>query len=426
MSGPSSNAADVAQRRAISAREASDLILNSVERTPDERVPLAAALGSVLTEDIIARISIPPWRSASMDGYALRGDDIASVPRTLRVMGESVAGGAPPADAGAGAATRIMTGACVPPGADTVVRVEDTDCEGDTVIIRNNRDAMRNVRAAGEDFRNGDVLLRVNDRVTPAAIGVLASAGVTSVSVFRAPTVSVVASGDELVRADQFESVLRGARIVSSNSYSLPALVRAAGGVPRDGGIITDDPQALRAAIDAAMSCDIIITSGGVSVGDRDFTRRVMRDMGADLHFWRARIRPGGPVAFATIGGRPWFALPGNPVSAMVTFELFVRPAILKMRGEQQQFRATQSVTLDEPVTISGDLTHYLRAVVTERDGALHARLTGTQSSAALTSMLRANALLIVPEGRTAYAAGETLNALPLDDFSRRSASFPT
>jgi molybdopterin molybdotransferase len=410
----------------ISGAEASALILSSLELMPVERVPLSSALGAILAESITAPLSIPPWRSASMDGYALRASDIQTIPRTLRVTGEIAAGGESHASLGAGDAVRIMTGAPVPPDADTVVRVEDTDYGLHAVEIRNARDAGRNVRPLGEDFCKGDLLLSAGDRIGPAAIGVLASAGTATVATYRAPTVSIVSSGDELVRIDNFSAVMRGESIVSSNSYSLPALVRDAGGLPRDGGITRDDPDALRDAINGAMACDLLITSGGVSVGDRDFTRGVMRDMGADIKFWRARIRPGGPIVFGTLDGRPWIGLPGNPVSALVTFELFVRPAILKMLGETLLFPVPQFVTLDDTVTVSGDLTHYLRVVVTQRDNALHARLTGSQSSGVLTSMMRANALLIVPEGRREYEPGEQLRALPLRSGSMlRCAEFP-
>ncbi len=412
-------------RGAVSAAEASEEILASVERMPVEGVPLSSALGAVLAEPVAARASIPPWRASSMDGYAVMASDITRVPCTLRVIGEVAAGNESHASIRSGEAVKIMTGAPVPPGADTVVRVEDTDAGSELVEIRNSRDAGRNVRPLGEDFLKGDVILAAGEYVSPAAIGVLASSGIATVATYRQPTVSIVSSGDELVRVDGFDAVMSGNRIVSSNSYSLPAMVRESGGRPRDGGITRDDPLALRNAIEGAMACDLLITSGGVSVGDHDFTRTVMKDMGVDIKFWRARIRPGGPVVFGIIDGRPWIGLPGNPVSAMVTFELFVRPAILKMLGETLIFPATRMVTLDEPISLTADLTHYLRVVVTQCDGVDHARLTGTQSSGALTSMLRANALLIVPEGQRECHPGEQFRAMPLRGSVFRSAIFP-
>jgi len=412
-------------KQGVSAEEASAEILASIDRMPVERVPLGAALHSILAESIVAPLSIPPWRSSSMDGYAVRAEDISRVPCTLRITGEVVAGVTAPGAISTGEAMKIMTGAPVPPGADSVVRIEDTHAYAKHVEIRNARDLGRNIRPLGEDFRDGDPLVAEGSFLTPAAIGVLASAGIASVATFRQPTVSIVSSGDELVRLDNFAPVVRGERIVSSNSYSLPALVRDAGGRPRDGGITRDDQAALRSAIEGAMVCDLLLTSGGVSVGDRDFTRTVMQDMGTDIKFWRARIRPGGPLVFGVLDGRPWVGLPGNPVSAMVTFELFVRPAILKMLGETMLFPVSQPVTIDEAITVSGDLTHYLRVVVTSTGDNLHARPTGTQSSGALTSMLRANALLIVPEGRREYQCGEVLRAIPLGGSMSRTTVFP-
>src|SRR5665213_102637 len=409
----------------ISGAQASQLILDSVEHMPVERVPLAAAVDKVLAETIIASVSIPPWRSASMDGYAVRAADITTVPCILRVSGDISAGGIKPPPLIDRTAFRIMTGAPVPAGADTVIRVEDTDNGSHSVEIRDARDALRNIRPLGEDFRAGDLLLSAGERVGAAALGVLASSGYATVAVHRAPTVAIVASGDELVRADDFAGVMNAERIVSSNSYSLPALVRDAGGLPRDGGITRDDPQALRAAIEEVMACDLLITTGGVSVGERDFTRRVMSELGADIKFWRVRIRPGGPLVFGTLDGLPWIGLPGNPVSAMVTFELFVRPAIRKMLGQSLVFPVPQIVTLDEHVKLGTGLTHYLRVIVHQTDDGLHARLTGSQSSGVLTSMMRANALLIVPEGKRECQPGEQLRALLLRGSMLRCDTFP-
>lgn len=360
-----------------------------------------------------------------MDGYAVRAVDIAITPCTLRVTAATAAGAAAAITVSAGEAVRIMTGAPVPPGADTVVRIEDTATDGNSVVIQRARDARHNVRPVGEDFLAGQTILAAGQCVNPAAMGVLASAGISTVATYRQPSVAIVSSGDELVRVDGFDAVLRGERIVSSNSYSLPAMVREAGGRPRDGGITPDDPVALRNAIESAIACDLLITSGGVSVGDHDFTRRVLSEMGADIKFWRARIRPGGPIAFGIVDGRPWVGLPGNPVSAMVTFELFVRPAILKMLGATSIFPASQPVTLDEHISLTGQLTHYLRVSLVRRDDVFHARLTGTQSSGALTSMLRADALLIVPEGQLECKPGDRLNAIPLGGSVYRTATFP-
>ncbi len=409
----------------IGAAEASARILEHIETLSKERVPLSAALGFVLAERVVAPLSLPLWRNASMDGYAVRAVDVANTPVRLHVIDEVPAGAVPQGGIGAGEAMKIMTGAPVPDGADTVIRIEDTDRGDRTVEIRNSRDSTKNIRPLGEDYRTGDTLGNPGDVVTPGLIGVLASAGAAHVTIYRQPTVGIVSSGDELVMLDRFGSVLAGERIVSSNSYSLPALVREAGALPRDMGIAVDDPQALRERVEVARGCDLLVTTGGISVGDRDYTRTVLQELGADIKFWRVRIRPGGPLAFGVVDGRPWIGLAGNPVSAMVTFELYVRPAILKMCGHTRLFPLPARIVLEEPVTVSGDLTHFLRVVLTPRDGRLHARLTGTQSSGALMSMARANALLIVPEGRREYGAGEELNAIPLGVGRPSSDVFP-
>lgn len=416
----------VAPAAPIGAAEASARILDAIPRMSVESIPLTMAGEHVLAESVRAPVNLPPWRTSSMDGYAVHAADLSGIPARLRVVGDVPAGAPPAPTLERGTAVRVMTGAPVPDGADTVVRIEDTDRGMETVTIRDARDAGRNVRPLGEDYTVDTVLAEAGDVVTPALMGVLASAGTATVCVHRRPSVCVVASGDELVMLDQFDKVKRAQRIVSSNSYTLPALVREAGGVPRDMGIVHDDPAALRERIEASRACDLLITTGGISVGERDYTRSVLASLGAEQRFWRVRIRPGGPLAFGMLDGRPWIGLSGNPVSAMVTFELYVRPAIRKMLGHSRLFRSPVPVTLDEPVTVSGDLTHFLRVILHADDtGVVRARLTGTQSSGALRSMALANALLVVPEGRARYEAGETLRALPLRRSTLMTSAFP-
>lgn len=400
---------------ALGAAAAAAEILAHTPRLPPETVPLADALGRVAAEDVRAGLAMPPWRAASMDGYAIRAADLEhGTPVRLTVTGDVAAGGTAARALARGEAVRIATGAPVPDGADSVIRVEDTDAGRATVEIRAARDALHNVRPAGEDYRSGDVLVRAGEHIGPATIGVLASAGITTIAVVRRPTVAIVGSGDELVLLDDFQEVTAGRRIVSSNSYTLPAQTRLLGAIPRDFGVARDSADDLRARIEMARGCDLLITTAGVSVGERDHTRATMEALGARLVFWRVRIRPGAPMAFGTLDGIPWLGLSGNPVSAMVTFELFARPAILRMSGHELVHPRTIDVTLVEPVTIGATLTHFLRAVVTPGDAGVTARLTGTQSSGALTSMQRANALLVVPPERQRYEAGETLRAIPL------------
>ncbi len=364
-----------------------------------------------------------------MDGYAVRAADIAGAsaarPVTLPVLETVAAGGFARHEVGAGQAIRIMTGAPIPAGADTVVRLEDTDRGTTRVEIRDARDQRRNVRPRGEDLRAGDIVLPAGIPVGAAQIGVLASVGAAAVDVYRRPRVAIVGSGDELVDLDRFSEVLAGRKIVSSNSYTLHALIRSAGGDPVNVGVAPDTREGVASALARTAGCDLIVTSAGVSVGELDYTRDVLMQLGAEMKFWRVAMRPGAPLGFGTLRGTPWIGLPGNPVSAMVTFELFVRPIVRRMLGHCRPFRRPVPVALTEPVTISTKLTHFLRAVVAPRaDGVLTARLTGPQGSGILTSMSRANALLVVPEDRPRSEPGEVLHALLLTDDATMSADF--
>jgi molybdopterin molybdotransferase len=386
--------------------------------------PLLDAYNFVLAADAVAPVTLPPWDNSAMDGYACLAADLAQVPVTLRVVESVAAGQFPARELSAGEATRIMTGAPVPEGCDTVVRVEDTDGGLERVRIRDARDARRNVRPRGEDIAAGRVAIAAGTPLGAAQIGVLASLGFADVEVVRAPRVAILTSGDELVELDRFDEVRNGTKIVSSNGYTLRALVRAAGGEPVYLGIARDTPDALRALLEHARGCDMIITSAGISVGEHDHMRGVLAAMGAVMKFWRVRMRPGAPIGFGLLDGKPWIGLPGNPVSTMVTFELFARPAIHRMRGHRKLFRRPVPVVLDEPVTIGAELTHFLRAIVTVRDGRSTARLTGPQSSGILTSMSNANALLVVPPDRRSVAAGETLHAILIGDDAELSGDF--
>ena len=411
---------------ALRVAEACAAILEGVAPLGSERVGLANSLGRVLASDVRSPLALPPWDNASMDGYAVRAADIVGAssnrPVVLPVLETVAAGGAATRALTAGAAIRIMTGAPVPAGADTVVRVEDTDRGAERVAIRDARDAMRNVRPRGEDLREGDVAVAAGTLLGAAHLGVLASVGAGSVDVHRMPRVAVLATGDELVDVDRFTEVLAGRRIVSSNSYTLRAGVTLAAATPVDLGIAGDDRAALRERLLAARDqrCDLLLTSGGVSVGAFDYTREVLAELGATMRFWRARIRPGGPVGFGMLGAMPWLGLPGNPVSTMVTFELFAKPLIRRLRGERLLFPRPIDTVVDEEIVIAAPLTHFMRAQVSRgADGEPHARLTGPQGSGLLTSMARANALLIVPaerHERGPVRVGERLQALPLGE----------
>jgi molybdopterin molybdotransferase len=413
----------------LSVPEASARILEHIRPLPTERVPVLDALGRVLAESVHAPMTLPAWDNSAMDGYAVRGADIeaatAERPARLRVLETVAAGAFATRPVGAGDAIRIMTGAPLPEGADTVVRVEDTDAGTTTVLVRDARDARRNIRPRGEDFREGDLLLGAGATLGPAQLGILASVGRAAVDVHRRPRIGILGSGDELVDIDRFHEVLAGRKIVSSNGYTLHALVRDAGGEPMNLGIAADTPASLRAHFDRAAGCDLVLTSAGVSVGEFDYTREVVESLGAEMKFWKVRMRPGAPLGFAVLGSMPWIGLPGNPVSAMVTFELFVRPVVRRMLGHTRLFRRPIPVLLEEPVSIGARLTHFLRCIVSTRDdGTATARLTGPQGSGILTSMSRANALLVVPEDRPRVEAGELLHALPLGSDAALATRF--
>lgn len=402
-------------------------------------VAIGDALGRVLARDAVAPVALPPWDNAGMDGYAVRAADVlgagAAAPVRLPVVGTVAAGHAAARALVAGEAMRIMTGAPVPEGADTVVRIEDTDGGTERVEVRDDRDARaptRNVRPRGEDLRAGAVALAAGTAIGPAQVGVLAACGLARVPVRRRPRVAILCTGDEVVELERWDDVLAGTRIPSTNSYTLQALVRQAGAEPVMLGIAPDEPEGLRERLRAASGCDLLLTTGGVSVGAFDHVRPVLAAMGAELRFWRARMRPGAPLGFGLVpdawrpGVRiPWLGLPGNPVSAMVTFELFARPAIRRLAGHARLYRRPVPVVLEDAVTLGAPLMHFLRATVAVReDGRLGARLTGPQGSGLLTSMARADALVIVPPDAEQAPAGVERRALLLGDEALHADAF--
>ena len=407
----------------IEVGEASAKILNAIRPLGAASVPLEDAAGLVLSERILATTTSPPWDNSSMDGYAVRSADVVlrssgtdAAPK-LKVVATIAAGGFAPRPLGAGEAMRIMTGAPIPIGADSVVRIEDTDRGAENVTIVELRDLQKNIRRAGEDFVEGALLFEPGTELRAAHLGVLASAGVSQVKVHRRPRVAIISSGDELVELRDYSPDVAGLKIVSSNSWTLPQLIRDAGGEPIDLGIASDDRESLRGKIAQTEGCDLLITSAGISVGDLDHVRAVFTELGGELSFWKVKMRPGAPMAFGTLRGVPWLGFSGNPVSAMVSFEVFGRPVIRKMLGHTRLHRVLIPVRLAEPIEIAAPLTHFLRASVARAgDGQFVARLAGSQSSAVLTAMARANALLVVPADRRSNPAGTILSALPLSD----------
>jgi molybdopterin molybdotransferase len=404
----------------LSAAEAAKKILLDVRRQPPLRVPLDAALDSVLAEDLVSRLDIPAWTNSAMDGYAARGEDVRGASETrpvrLRVVEQLPAGHFPSRSIGPGECARIFTGAPLPTGSDSVIRQEDTDGGAETVTILKDRDVGVNIRRAGEDIRQGSTVLTAGTHLGPAHLGVLASLAVAHPLVYRRPRVAILGSGDEIVDVDQPEEILSGRKIASSNTHTLVALVRQSGGEPINLGIAGDTPASLKDHLTRALDCDLLVTTAGISVGEHDYVRAVLEELGAELRFWKLRMRPGAPVGFGLLGEMPWIGLPGNPVSTMVTFELFVRPAIRKMMGHALPFRRSVAVTAGEPITVRPKLQHFLRAIVSQGTDGPEARLTGPQGSGILTSMTRANALLVIPEGQFETRLGATVRALILDD----------
>jgi molybdopterin molybdotransferase len=410
--------------KVIPVEEASALVLETIRPLGEEDVKLADAAGRVLSDDVRSPVTLPPWDNAGMDGYAVRSADLAESETTLPVSRVIAAGVRSPGELAPGTAVRIMTGAPVPAGADTVIRVEDTDRGEQSVRITDLRDLKKNIRFKGTELVKGDIAAYSGTVIGPPQMGVLASVGASRLRVHKLPSVAVIASGDELVDLDKFNEVEAGHAIVSSNSYTIRAAATATGATVADYGIVRDDPRALANRIHAARTSDLIVTTGGVSVGAFDHTRDVVRQLGGDVRIDRVRMRPGAPLAFGLIDGKPWLGLPGNPVSALVTFELFARPVIRRLRGEHAIFPLPVPVVVDESIELQAPLTHFLRCVVRPgEDGELHARLTGSQSSAILTSMTIATGLLIVPHDRPRVGVGARLYAFLASD-SGRSTEF--
>jgi molybdopterin molybdotransferase len=406
-------------RSGLSAAEARQSVLEAAQPLPLERLSIAQSLGRVLGESIVSTRTLPPADCSAMDGYAVRAADVAgataAIPRTLEVRFEVAAGGATQQRVGPGEAARIFTGAPIPAGADTVVRQEDTTRDGSRVRIRVAAPKGESVRPAGEDVQVGDRVLASGTPIGPAEIGLLASLGRSEVSVHQQPRVAILSGGDELVEID---GDVAGGRIVSSNSHALAAQCREAGAVPIYLGIARDTPGELEAVLRRGLGCDLIVSSAGVSVGDHDYVRPVLEKLGCTLVFWGVEIKPGYPLVFGRFGetGPLVFGLPGNPVSAMVTFEQFVRPVLRRLLGFTKLFRPTLQATLAEPFRKKAGRLHFVRVHLERRDGEVRARSTGSQSSGVLRSMSLAQGLLVFPAEATELRAGERATVQVLDE----------
>ncbi len=413
----------------ISVEQALEKILSYVDVLEDEEGSILDCLGQVLAEDVYSTVNIPPLDNSAMDGYAVQSRDTRGAskesPRFLRVIDTVPAGSISKCEIESGIAIRIMTGAPVPKGADSVVQFEDTDEVSrpkgfDEIGILKEIETGLNIRRAGEDIAKGSLVLSKGTVIRPSEVGVLASLGRSMVKVVRRPIVAILATGEELV---DINHSLPPGKIYNSNSYSLAALVRRYGGIPKILGIARDNEDSLVAKLRQGLDADMLVTSGGVSVGDYDIVKDVLAKQG-EIAFWTVRMKPGKPLAFGVIKGVnregvakdiPHLGLPGNPVSSMVTFELFVRPSILKMMGKKNLTKPTIEAVIENPVANRDGRRIFARAIVGKRNGQYFARLTGPQGSGILTSMSLANGLVIVPEDKTRVEKGDVVQVMMLD-----------
>jgi len=410
----------------LSVEQALEQILGHVDVLEEEEKPILGCLGQVLAEDIYSAINIPPLDNSAMDGYAVRSEDTNGAspqsPRFLRVIDTVTPGSTSRYEVEPGTAIRIMTGAPIPKGADAVVRFENTDEaqhkeSSGKVGILCKVNAGLDIRRAGEDITKGSMVLSKGTVLRPSEIGVLASLGHSRVRVIRRPVVTILATGDEIVDINQ---PLPEAKIYNSNTYSVAALVLRYGGIPRILGIASDSEDSLMAKLHRGQDADMLITTGGVSFGDYDVVKDVLLKEGK-IVFWRVRLRPGKPLAFGIVKGTnatrniPYLGLPGNPVSTMVTFEVFVRPAILKMMGRKNLTKPTVEAIVEEPIVNEDGRRVFARAIVERRGEQYFARPTGPQGSGILTSMTLANGLAIVPEDKPEVKAGDRVQVMMLD-----------
>ena len=409
----------------LTVAEALQIVLDGITVLPAETVPLGESLGRILAEQIVAHDSLPPFANSSMDGYALRAADVVgaspAVPATLRVLADIAAGSDIDVTVTAGTAVRIMTGAPLPSGADAVVPVEDTNepwRAGERPLpshIQINRQVKPSdyVRSIGEDIRAGQKIIDAGQKIRPQEIGVMAALGVSQVPVICRPRVAVLATGDELIGV---EEALRPGKIRNSNGYVQAAQIAALGAIPISLGVARDTEADVRTRLQIGIELDVdlFVSSAGVSVGAYDVVKAVLENEG-NVGFWRVRMRPGKPLAYGSYHDIPYLGLPGNPVSSMVSFERFARPAILKMSGHTQLDRPQVTVTLAEEIFSDGRES-YIRAVVTrEMGGGYTAVTTGGQGSHMMTSLVKANALLVIPEGVKHVSSGQQLQAMMIN-----------
>ncbi|HWI41941.1 MAG TPA: gephyrin-like molybdotransferase Glp [Verrucomicrobiae bacterium] len=383
--------------------EARKTILSSVSTLGAERVGLLESCGRVLAEEVRAQWDMPQWDNSAMDGFAVRTADCAPGVE-LPVAGYIPAGGTAESPLLPGTAIRIMTGAPVPEGCDAVVPVEETSAAGGRVVLHERVEEGQHIRRRGEDIACGEAVLHPGEVIHPAQVSLLASLGRTMVAVYRRPRVGIVSTGDELLEPGEQPAP---GKIVNSNSYALAAAVREAGGEPVILGVARDDLESHREKLSQGLGFDVLVTSAGVSAGDRDLVRDVLAELGAEQVFWKVKMKPGGPTAFALYRGKPVFCLPGNPVSTLVTFDMFVRPALLRMTGRRRVLQAPLTLVLAEPLSKKEGKEQLVRLKLQRQDGKLAGSSPGSQQTAILKTMLLADVLAVLPSERTRVEAGE-------------------
>lgn len=396
----------------ISVEEALNIILSEVKPLGLERVSLLESLGRVLAEAIYAAHLIPPKDNSAMDGYAVRAEDVIGAskdtPKVLRVTEDLPAGYIAKKEVKKGEAIRIMTGAPIPAGADAVVMLEDTkilkDATGEVVEVFYEVKKGENIRMAGEDVRPGDLVVKKGVVLSPGEVGMIASVGKAFINVYQRPRVSILATGDELVEVDE---PLTEGKIINSNGYSLYAQVLSANCIPLNVGIARDNKKSLREKLTFALTGDVVVSSGGVSVGDYDYVKDVLKEMGTEMRFWKVAIKPGKPLAFGIISGKPTFGLPGNPVSSMIAFEEFVRPALLKMMGMENIYRKTVDAVLGEDIKKKPRRKHFIQSRIEEREGMFYAFPLKERGSGILSSMVKCQGLVCLNEDVIEAKAGD-------------------
>lgn len=407
----------------LKVKQAQEKILKSIRILQPESVKLEQALLRVLAEDICSRIDIPAFDNSAMDGYALQARDTLAAtmlsPKVLEVIGDIKAGDVFPKRVTKGKAVRIMTGGVMPAGADAVIMVEYTqkikNGKGLPERVKIFREVRKgeNVRRKGEDVKKGELILKKGSLLRAQELGMLASLGCRKVRVYRKPKVGILVTGDELVKID--EEVELG-KVRDSNSWSLRGQVLSLGAEPICLGIARDKKHLIRKKIEKGFEkgIDILLVSAGISVGDYDLVKDVLKELGLRMNFWKVAMRPGKPNAFGFIKNVPVFGLPGNPVSSMISFEQFVRPAILKMMGAKEIFRNELIAYLEEDIMKKKGFRYFMRGILKVKGGKYFVRTTGPQGSGILKSMVKANAIIVLSEERTRFRKGEQVKVFPL------------